>query len=276
MNILYCGDNNVEDGLLISVLSLLKNGPSQLNIYVLTADIETKGRTYHAISNSVIQSLEKLLKKQNTDNTIVKIDITQLVKQDFPVINLDTIFTPGCMLRLYADEVISLPDKVLYLDTDIICRKNFNDFYSQKMDQVELSGVLDYYGKWFFHHQLEKFDYINSGVLLLNLPKIRETKLFGRCRKLCQSKKMFMPNQSAINKFAQFKRIIPRRFNEQRKLHNDTVFQHFTTSFRFFPWIHTLTVKPWQVDRVHSELKLHEYYDILAEYQNIMPELRGI
>ena len=58
-----------------------------------------------------------------------------------------------------------------------------------------------------------------------------------------------------------------------RKLHNDTVFQHFTTSFRFFPWLRALTVKPWQIERVQQELKLHEYDELLAEYARLMPEM---
>lgn len=104
-------------------------------------------------------------------------------------------------------------------------------------------------------------------MLLLNLTKIKETKLFEKCREMCKNKEMFMPDQSAINKLTIYKGINHRRYNEQRKLHKDTVFQHFTTSFRFFPWLHALTIKPWQIDRVHNELKIQEYDDIFEEYK---------
>lgn len=119
-------------------------------------------------------------------------------------------------------------------------------------------------------------DYVNSGVLLLNLAKIRETGLFKKCRKMCQEEEMFMPDQSAINRLAVSKKIMPRKYNEQRKLHEDTVFQHFTTSFRFFPWFHTLTIKPWQIDRVHEELNITEYDDIFEEYKNIIQEIEKV
>ena len=36
MNILYCGDENIENGLIISILSLLKNVNQKLKVYVLT------------------------------------------------------------------------------------------------------------------------------------------------------------------------------------------------------------------------------------------------
>ena len=127
--------------------------------------------------------------------------------------------------------------------------------------------MLDYYGKWFFHNNIFKFDYLNSGVLLLNLNKIRETGLFEKARHMCQNKKMFMPDQSSLNKLATNKKIVPRKYNEQRKLQEDTVFQHFTTSFRFLPIFHKLTVKPWEINKVHNKLKIYEYDSILEEYE---------
>ena len=67
---------------------------------------------------------------------------------------------------------------------------------------MKLHGSLDYYGKWFFKNKKIKFNYINSGVLLLNMKKIRETGLFKKAREMCQNKKMFMPDQSSLNKLS--------------------------------------------------------------------------
>ena len=122
---------------------------------------------------------------------------------------------------------------------------------------MKLHGSLDYYGKWFFKNKKIKFNYINSGVLLLNLKKIRETGLFKKAREMCQNKKMFMPDQSSLNKLSVGKKI------EQRRLKKDTVFQHFTTSFRLLPFFHKVTIKPWDIERVHKGLKIFEYDDIL-------------
>lgn len=83
-----------------------------------------------------------------------------------------------------------------------------------------------------------------------------------------------MPDQSAINKLANKKILRDRRFNEQRKLHTDTVLQHFTTSFRLFPWLHTLTVKPWQIDQVHNTLKIFEYDQLFQKYQEACRAIR--
>ena len=99
------------------------------------------------------------------------------------------------------------------------------------------------------------------------MKKIRETGLFKKAREMCQNKKMFMPDQSSLNKLSTYKKIEKRKYNEQRKLKKDTVFQHFTTSFRLLPFFHKVTIKPWNIDKVHKGLKIFEYDDILERIQ---------
>lgn len=265
MNLLYCGDQKMAKGLLISTLSIAHRSNEPLHVYVLTAQLAG----YTAMAAADLETVRSALLADDELSTVTLIDITDLLMANPPRANMDTIFTPYCMLRLYADLVPELPDRLLYLDTDVMSNANPRAFYRQDLTGTEVVGVLDYYGRWFFHSQWRVADYMNSGVLLLNLALIRRDGLFARCRQMCATTKMFMPDQSALNKLATKKRLAPRRYNEQRRLHRNTVFQHFTTSFRLFPWVHTLTVKPWEVDRMHDELHLHEYDDLLGEYTRL-------
>lgn len=271
MNILYCGDGNIKDGLCVSVLSLLKNVKEPLNIYIITMSLGERC----AITLEFAEFLENRLKKENSRNKVTLIDITDLFCKNPPAANIETRFTPFCMLRLYADLIPELPDRILYLDYDVMCRKDFSEMYFMDMSQLELAGVLDRYGKWFFHRNIFKFDYMNSGVLLMNLEKIRETGLFSKCRNRCADKRMFMPDQSAINKLSDYKKLLPRKYNEQKTADNETVFHHFTTRFRFFPFIHTVTVKPWQREKLHTVLGVYEYDNILDEYENIKRSIKN-
>ncbi|MDF4142924.1 glycosyltransferase [Lactobacillus kefiranofaciens] len=277
MNILFCGDENAEDGVLISTLSLLKNsGARELHLYILTMEAHSDERKYHPFSKHVADYIRSLLVKANPNNTLQLIDCTDLFIQEPPTANMNTRFTPYAMLRLFADQLPEIPDRILYLDDDIVIRGDITAFYRQNITGIELVGVLDYWGRYFFHNVKTKhvFDYLNSGVLLLNMPKIKQTGLFAKVRHMMQTKKMFLPDQSAINKLAVAKRVVPRRYNEQYKLHKNTKIQHFTTSFRFWPYFHTQTVKPWDVARVHSVLHLHEYDDLLNEYLAIRDNLK--
>ncbi|MCD7856305.1 MAG: hypothetical protein LUG55_00580 [Clostridiales bacterium] len=275
VNILYCGDRNIEDGLILSVLSLLRHTAEPLHIFVMTMELTVGERQILPVTQGTVQYLDSYVKRQNRSSTVTRIDATNLFQAEPPTANLETRFTPCCMLRLFADEVPELPERILYLDNDVLCRRDYSTFYHQDMDGCELAGAPDYYGRWFFRRNLLHMDYVNSGVLLLNLGRIRETGLFAQCRAMCRDRRMFMPDQSAINKLAQSKKQCGRAYNEQRKLHQDTVFQHFTTSFRFFPWLHTLTVKPWQIQQVHEKLKLHEYDDIFQEYTDVTTAMKG-
>ena len=266
MNIMYCGDKNIEDGLIISILSLLRSAGAQLTVYVLTLSMETEGRIIEPVSQEIIDRLDAYMKERDPENSIRLIDMTEAFRREIPEANMGTRFTPCCMLRLYSDEVPEIPSRILYLDNDVICRRSFHEFYDMDMTGREVAGVLDYYGRWFFRRSPWHLDYLNSGVLLINMDEVRKTGLFGKCRKMCREKQMFMPDQSALNKLCDTKVFVDRKYNDQRKLHRDTVFQHFTTSFRFFPWVHTVSVKPWQIDELHQTLKIHEYDDILNEY----------
>lgn len=278
MNILFCGDKNVQDGLLIAVLSLLENTQEHLDIYVLTLDMSMNGRIYSQIEQTFVDYLNETVSAQYDDRLYTKlIDTTDLFKDETPDANLSTRFTPCCMLRLFADKIDEIPDRILYLDTDVICRRDFGDFYYQNMDGVEIAGVLDYYGSWFFRKNIFKRDYLNSGVLLMNMCELRKTGLLSSCRHMCTTKQMFMPDQSALNKLSVSKRICEIKYNDQRRLHSDTVFQHFTTHFRFFPYVRTETVKPWQTEEVTTILHIpeSEYGALFAKYYDIKESMKS-
>lgn len=261
MNILFCGDSGVCTGIYLSVLSLCKQASEPLHIYILTAEVGTRA----AVSEEFSEALARAPRVRETGTQITRIDATAVFCASPPTANLETRFTPLCMLRLYADLFPEIPDRLLYLDTDVLCRADFADFYRTDMQGAELLGVPDRYGKWFFGNIL-RHDYLNSGVLLMDMARIRESGLFARCRQLCREEKMFMPDQSALNRLA-VKQKAPVRYNEQGRIHPDTVFKHFTTFFRFFPYFRAVTVKPWQPDRLHDVLHIYEFDGLLEEYQ---------
>ena len=178
------------------------------------------------------------------------------------------------MLRLYADLIEELPSKILYLDNDVVCLKDPKELFNIDNKDFELVGVLDYYGSHIYKKNIFKKDYLNSGVLLLNLDLIKKTKLFENARLRCQKVKMLLPDQSALNMLAKHKKIIPRKYNEQKKITKDTVFRHFTTTFKFFPKVRTQTIKPWHIDNLHNILHVHAIDDILNEYQNIIGRIK--
>ncbi len=274
MNLLYSGDRRIEDGLIISLISVMDHVSEPLDVTVMTVSLDMDGVSLEPVSDEVIAYLDRMLRKKSPESSVKLADMSREFSSFLPLANMDTRFTPCCMLRLYADLIPGIPDRILYLDNDTIVRDSIDTFYHQDADGCEIAGVLDYYGRWFFRRKPFRFDYLNSGVLLLDMRRIRETQLFERCRKMCRERKIFMPDQSALNKLASGKKICPGRYNEQRKLREDTAIQHFTTNFRFFPFFRKVTVKPWEIEKMHKTLHLHEYDGILQRYSDAVKEIR--
>lgn len=261
MNILFCGDKGICEGIFLSVLSICKHTTENLNFYILTASVGDRD----AIPQDFAEKLRSVICAKNKNHKLILLDITKSFEGYLPLANMGTRFTPLCMLRLFADITPEIPDKILYLDTDVLCRADFSSFYGLDISEFEIAGVPDRYGKWFFGNIL-KHDYLNSGVLLMNMANIRKSGLFKKCRQMCRDKKMFMPDQSALNKLA-IKRKVPAKYNAQGKIKEDTVFKHFTTFFKFLPYFRAVTIKPWHRDLLHNELKIYEFDDIWEEYK---------
>lgn len=258
MNLLYCGDSGVCQGIALSARSVCRYAEAPVSVFILTAGVG--GR--QPITAGFGTALERTLCSSGLPHCVRVINISALFTAQPPIANMQTRFTPCCMLRLYGDLVPEIPDRVLYLDSDVLCRSSLMPLFCTDMEGKEIAGVPDRYGKWFFGNPL-RHSYLNSGVLLLDMKQIRQSGLFARCRAMCRDKKMFMPDQTALNKLAKKKRL-PRCYNEQSAIRPATICKHFTTFFRFFPYFHTVTVKPWDTQRLHKELNIYEF-DYLFE-----------
>lgn len=273
MNILYCGDKGIARGVLVSILSLVKNNAEPLHIYIMTINYEDTV----AFTEKSAKFLDKLVKEKNAKSFVKLIDATEVFVDNLPSKNMGSYFTPCSMLRLYADRVPELAklDRILYLDYDVVCRKDISEFYNTNLGGIEAAGVLDIYGKNFYHyHGIFNFDYMNSGVMLFNMSECVKTGMFEKAVKLCMKRWMMLADQAALNKSIARRKLIPRKYNEQgERPREDTVLHHFSNNFKFLPYFRVQKVKPFEVEKIHQVLKITEYDDILEEYKKLKDNL---
>jgi len=273
MNFLYCGDIGISRGVLVSILSILKHNKGVLHFYILTINYETT----IAFTKKAAKFLDELVKKTNAKSFVKLIDATDVFAQNLPKKNMGSYFTPASMLRLYIDKVpeIAKLDKVLYLDYDVVCRGDLTEFYEMDLTGIEAAGVLDIYGRiWYHYHGLFKQDYMNSGVMLFNMPLCIETGMFERAAELCAKRWMMLADQAALNKSIARRKLVNRKYNEQEERpRKDTVLHHFSNNFKFWPYFRVQKVKPFEIDKIHSVLKITEYDDILKEYDKLKDNL---
>lgn len=263
INILFCGNDKVFDGMLTCALSILKRTESNepFTFYVFTMDVSHIKDSYVPVNDRQMEFFEDVIKGYNPENRAVKIDVTSLYMADFDKCPNESAYcSPYTLIRLFADKA-DLPGKLLYLDADIMFNRDIRLLYDTDIEEYEYAAARDHYGKYLVYP-----NYINAGVLLFNMKKSRETKLFEKARELIKTKKLTFADQSAIIRSTTRKKLLPQKFNDQKFLHKHTVVRHFSKRLFWLPYPHTANIKQWQVDEVHKIFKYHQFDDILSEY----------
>lgn len=263
MNILLCGNEKVFDGALTQLISMANKTAEAIKCYIFTMDLTRIKPEYTAISDEKIEFLNEVLKTKNPNNEVIKIDVTKIYEEEFGHCKNENAYcTPYTLLRLLADLVPCIPDKILYLDIDMMIADDITKLYNIDVSEYEYAAVKEKYGSIFIWP-----DYINAGMLLLNMKKIKETGLLKKARKLIKTKKMIFADQDAIYRATTKKLLLPRIFNEQSKFNKkDTVVCHFCKRLLWKPYPHTENFKQWNIYEVHNVLKCHAFDDDLNEY----------
>lgn len=265
ISVCYSGNKRIFHGLLLSVLSLAKFTERPLHVYVLSMDMHELDPSFIPFSEKQIGILDGVLKEKNAESRAELIDVTEVFRAELAKgKNMKNHYTPYTLLRLYMDGFEHFPDKIIYLDIDTMCASDIAQLYDIDISGYEYGAVLDYMGHFWIHPL-----YCNAGVLLLNLKEIRETKLFARAREYVYTHRMIMPDQTALHRLAQRRMYLPRRFNEQRDLREDTVIKHFCRGIRWLPFFHIYNYKQWQRDEVHKKLKITYFDDLYEKFDAI-------
>lgn len=269
INILLCGNRKVFDGALSELISITNRTAESINCYIFTMNISYMNPEYTDITNSQIEFLNKVVKEKNIENNVIKKDVTNLYKQEFEGSANETAYcTPYTLLRLLADLDPTMPDKILYLDIDMMAGGDISKLYNIDIENYEYAAVKEKYGSWIIRP-----DYINAGMLLMNLKKMKETKLLEKAREKIKHKKMLFADQDAIFWTTTSKKIIPRIYNEQSRFNKkDTIICHFCKRMLWFPYPRTENIKQWQVENVHKILKCHAFDNDLEEYKKYKKE----
>ena len=266
MNLLLCGNNKVFDGALTELISIANKTTETINCYIFTMDLSRIKSDYKAISDVQVSFLNKVIKEKNPNNNVIKIDVTDIYEREFKQCKNENAYcTPYTLLRLLIDLVPDMPEKILYLDIDMMANGDISELYNIDISEYEYAAVKEKYGS-----KIIKSDYINAGMLLLNMKKIKETKLFVKARDMIKTKKLLFADQDAIYRSTTKKLLVPRIYNEQAKFNNkDTVICHFCKRLLLFPYPRTENYKQWNIEEVHKVLKCHYFDEDLNEYLEI-------
>lgn len=156
-------------------------------VVTITSALENSNKTdfydYYILLSGTLteESKQKFLSLENKYNNC-KINLIDM-KNSFSTDRTDGHLTTAMYYRLRLPSVLSDKDKCLYMDGDIIVNKNLIELYNTNVENYYVAGVKDAgvqrkgqdHADFLGIPSIEK--YINSGVLVMNLKKMREDKI---------------------------------------------------------------------------------------------------
>jgi lipopolysaccharide biosynthesis glycosyltransferase len=205
INILTSADEKFTQHLAVMIASVLYNSQDDehLNFYVITEDISDKSR----------QKISEL-------NNINFFNITYIesVNNNYTYGPLNSFLTTNAYHRFEAPSFLPELSRVLYLDCDLIVRNSLKEFWYTDIGSCAIGAVENLFSSE-FPERLKyptSLSYFNSGVILMNLDKLRELEFEKKCFDYVKTypERIWYPDQCVMNAVLQgnWKRM-PYKYN---------------------------------------------------------------
>ena len=268
INIAFCSSDAFSQHCGVTLASVLKNSSPKddYKIFIINKSYSDENKA----------KFEELKKIRDFDLEFIQIDDRPLKKikydKNVPIESLYRFF-------LFSFEQV---DKLLYLDCDIVVRKDIAELFSIDIEDYCLAGVEDI-SSWFSKGNCKLSDlstYVNAGILLINLKKTREFDHFDFLRNLPKdlSDKGYS-DQDIINYIYQEKILpIDIKYNFIYPYKNSYIDQdyyhrlaadpnnvHYITNDK--PWVPEFS--PYRKEEYFKYLKLTPWYDEFMEMYSI-------
>lgn len=257
------------------IFSALYYSSQQIDLYLMYQESE--------LDEKDLEYISKFVSKTGKGKLIpIKFDTTSL--DGMPVTDDEGyFFSMETYSRLFA--AFKLPKKVnklLYLDADMVCTGDLKELYDIPLEGNTYAAARDFGIKKKDLERLnlpEEYPYINAGVLLMDIEKIRKNyKEEDIVRMIRENHKILTYlDQDFINKFfAGDIKIIASKYNllaksvKYKELKEKPIIIHYAGS-----------VKPWEEDVSRFEKELVEpYYEALrlqkGEKEKVLEELQKL
>lgn len=254
------------EGTYLMIYSLVKRTKEVCHIYCLSGNFPEFGKNSTILSKKHEQIIDKMVKTFNTNNSFKVIDCTNLFHKELHDIKWRKMWSgPYAMLRMLCHKIPVLKGKVIHIDTDSMVNGDVKEINDVNLKGHEIAATRDriiLFKNW--------RRYYNSGVLLMDIDKIRQSKSFEKCIEYMRTKRPYLPDQDAINKFCSIIKFPGDdfRFNYQAPdIKRNTVIKHFLSSYRMNR--KKFKIRQWEIDRVQNVLHIH-YWD--EDYKHFLKE----
>lgn len=216
--VFFNADNNYAVQTYITIFSMMYNykGSADINACILCPGGYSEKNM--ALINSLADRFNKLsITVLNMDDKYDKVGISQAYISNASMYRLE--------IPDIVDNVLGIQiDKCIYLDCDLVVEGDISELYNEDISGYYIGGVADplqFYKKYSKHAQRigipDRKQYINSGVLLINLKEINTApEVREKLEKAGLKEEMLYKDQDAIN-YALYGgiKLLPIKYNAQ-------------------------------------------------------------
>ena len=267
INIAYVFDENFSDAALVSILSCIANNNLNIRFHLITFE---KNSHNLELINKEISLKEQEYKNYLVDNNKVNWSLGNLSYRNSSQTNAS--FSNATYLKLFIPELIQ-EDRVIFLDCDTLVGSCLKDLYEYKIKGKLIAGVVDDGISAYLEDEKDIFgykkgNYINAGVLLLNLEGLRKINFVSKCERAYEefSSQIKFNDQDLINLTLESdKHILPERFNTFAKFteKQDIVEKKINSLNKSI--LHFIgDIKPWQ------SWNLPPFCELWMQYANLV------
>ncbi len=268
--VMICDDNYVTPTL-VAMRSMLatKYKSTQLNISVLGVNLSDNNIAKLKNMNRFRKLTVDVLDKSDVINNYINIDQNRHV-------------TPAALLKFWLPKIFENEDKILYLDGDIIVQGDLSELFhidiSDKYAAVVKDTLCVLNREYMDSIGINNQFYFNSGVMLLNLRRMREDNVTKKLIDYRLNVKQNFMDQDAFNaiighnvKFLSWKYNFLNYY--MTVLNNKQMSEFFEDDFcKPFWQIYDGAVilhlggkeKPWNQDMGYLSILWQKYYDLLC------------
>lgn len=213
LHVVYALDDNFAILTGVSIRSLLENNHTefdQISIHVIDGGISEGNKEK---INDIVTSQQSIR---------AKIDIhfySEFDKSQFIGLPESDRWTLASWLRLAVSDILSASVKTcLFLDGDTVVNGSLKDLMAVRLNDILIGGVVDMFNS---DRRLQKRNlpenciYLNAGVLLMNLAKMREDHFSRKIVEYAQANKEYFValDQDTISGYVGGKYLLPPKYN---------------------------------------------------------------
>lgn len=259
--IFFACDENFVKYMIVTLRSVMDHASRdfEYRVYVLNTGISRERQ----------ESVEAMA---DEDFSVLFIDVTSYLKSMKDKLPLRDYYSMTTYYRLFIAEMYPEYDKVIYLDSDVIVLGDISEFYGYDLQGYYVGAVkdqLDVFGRYVEQVVgVDRDQYFNAGVLLMNCQALRDTDFLARFVELINTYTFIVAqDQDYLNVICKDKvRWLPVSWNIEAssKLsvsEDEILLIHFN-----------MTAKPWK----YEDCVLGEHFWEYAKKTSVYEEICGV